>query len=104
MSQRTRLKLYKTEVYEQLVKTEMMAAATDAEAHKLIDQGERPTVLGGLQKTVDKKILKKFKNAASVYDYVLSKFLRDEFASLKTMFDEAAKHESFLIKLAAEAN
>ena len=39
----------------------------------------------------------------SVYDDVMSKLLKAEFTSLKTMFDEAAKHESFLIKLAAES-
>ena len=106
MSQRTRLKLYKTKVYEQLVKIEMMTAATDAEAHKIKVKDQKywiKVVLGGLQKIVDKKILKKFKNAVSVYDDVMSKFLKDEFTSLKSMFDEATKHESFLIKFAAES-
>ena len=106
MAQRTRLKLYKAEVYEQLVKMELMAAANDTEAHKLKVKDQRywiKVVLGGLQKTVDKRITKKFKNAVSIYDDVMSKFLKNEFVSLKTMFDEAAKHESFLMKLAAEA-
>ena len=39
----------------------------------------------------------------SIHDFVLAKFLKDEFTSIKTMFDEAAKHEGFLIKLAGEA-
>ena len=87
---------------------EMMAAATDAEAHKIkVDvKGNRywiKVVLGGFQKTLDKIIIKKFKNALSIHDYVLGKFLKDEFASMKTMFDEAAKHEGLLVTLAGEA-
>ena len=34
---------------------------------------------------------------------MLGRFLKDEFNSMKTMFDDAAKHEGFLIKLAGEA-
>ena len=43
------------------------------------------------------------KRLPSVHDFVLGKFLKDEFNSMKTMFDEAAEHEGFLIKLAGEA-
>ena len=106
MAQKTRLKLYRSGVYEQLVKMEMMAVATDAEAHKIKVKDNRywiRVVLGGFQKTLDKSIIKKFKNALSIHDYVLGEFLKDEFASMKTMSDEAAKHEGFLIKLAGEA-
>jgi hypothetical protein len=85
---------------------EMMAVATDAEAHKIKVKDNRywiKVVLGGFQKTLDESIIKKFKKALSIHDYVLGKFLKDEFASMKTMSDEAAKHEGFLIKLAGEA-
>ena len=105
MVQKTRLKLYRSEVYDQLVKMEMMAAATDAEAHKVKVKDNRywiKVVLGGFQKTLDKRITKKFKNALSLHDYVLGKLLKEEFTSMKTMFDKAAKHEGFLIKLAEE--
>ena len=66
MTQKTRLKPYKTEVYDQLVKMEMMTAANDAEAHKIKVKDNRfriKVVLGGFQRTLDKRISKKFKNA-----------------------------------------
>ena len=106
MTQKTRLKPYKTEVYDQLVKMEMITAANDVEAHKIKVKDNRfwiKVVLGGFQRTLDKRISKKFKNALSIHDFVLAKFLKDEFNSMKQMFDAAAAHEGFLIKLAGEA-
>ena len=106
MTQKTRLKPYKTEVYDQLVKMEMITAANDVEAHKIKVKDNRfwiKVVMGGFQRTLDKRISKKFKNALSIHDFVLAKFLKDEFNSMKQMFDAAAAHEIFLIRLAGEA-